>query len=357
MISIQVIISSLTSYIVTVKETDETFRDIKGSNNLLLSLLFDKIKEREIPLSISDSKRFLQSLYERERDIENHPYPFDFGAFNLSSSSVSSAQNTPSKSSQKDIELIPLWKCFVSSACPTKLSMKFIPASYDDLLKLHSVNLETNRESLSVSIQPKSDVSNIVKNSPCVAKEKEDGEEEEEAGTEEGTEEELMTESEIDKEDPTGAEEGSGRMSFVIPVYLYECQLSNITESLINPWNYANKEDLYEDVTFEADDEVKSPAFKKMSMDMSTGDSSETGGEDGGPSPPFPRPHHERRTTENSDTTEDLVQQCIDLKENYCSSFLHGNFSFPCHTEKLSSQLRFRYFDFVQLLLITDILI
>lgn len=302
----------------TVKETDETFKDIKGSNNLLLSLLFDKMKdrkEREIPLNLSDSKRFLQILSERPRNRDK--YPFDISTFNMSTrSSVSSDPNTPSKSSQTEMmDEIPLWKCFVSSACTSKLFMKFIPASYEDLLKLHSANLDTKRDALSVTTDSLKDTYKAVEKSQEIVQLTAEKVEEE------GTEEEVTTESETDKEDMVDVEKEAVSTSYVIPVYVYECQMNNITDSLVNPWNYANKEDLFEDVTFERDEEVKNPMFKKLSVDVSA-ESCATEGE--GLSPI--RPHHERRTTENSDTTDDLMQQCIDLKENYCSSFLNGRF-------------------------------
>lgn len=302
----------------TVEETDETFKDIKGSNNLLLSLLFDKMKdrkEREIPLNLSDSKRFLQILSERPRNRDK--YPFDISTFNMSTrSSVSGDPNTPGKSSQTEMmDEIPLWKCFVSSACTSKLFMKFIPASYEDLLKLHSANLDTKRDSLSVTTDPLKDTHKAVEKTQEIVQQTAEKVEDE------GTEEEVTTESETDKEDTVDVEEEAVSTSYVIPVYVYECQMNNITDSLVNPWNYANKEDLFEDVTFERDEEVKNPVFKKLSVDVSA-DSHAAEGE--GLSPI--RPHHERRTTENSDTTDDLMQQCIDLKENYCSSFLNGRF-------------------------------
>lgn len=302
----------------TVKETDETFKDIKGSNNLLLSLLFDKMKdrkEREIPLNLSDSKRFLQILSERPRNRDK--YPFDISTFNTSTrSSVSIDPNTQSKSSQTEMmDEIPLWKCFVSSACTSKLFMKFIPASYEDLLKLHSANLDTKQDALSVTTDSLKDTYKAVEKSQEIVQLTTERVEEE------ATEEEVTTESETDKEDTVDVEEEAVSTSYVIPVYVYECQMNNITDSLVNPWNYANKEDLFEDVTFERDEEVKNPVFKKLSVDVSA-DIRATEGE--GLSPI--RPYHERRTTENSDTTDDLMQQCIDLKENYCSSFLNGRF-------------------------------
>lgn len=301
-----------------MKETDETFKDIKGSNNLLLSLLFDKMKdrkEREIPLNLSDSKRFLQILSERPRNRDK--YPFDISTFNMSTrSSVSSDPNTQSKSSQTEMmDEIPLWKCFVSSACTSKLFMKFIPASYEDLMKLHSANLDTKRDSLSVTTDPLKETHKAVEKTQEIVRQTT------EKGEEEGTEEEVTTESETDKEDMVDEEKEAVSTSYVIPVYVYECQMNNITDSLVNPWNYTNKEDLFEDVTFERDEEVKNPMFKKLSVDVSA-DSRAAEGEELSPI----RPHHERRTTENSDTTDDLMQQCIDLKENYCSSFLNGRF-------------------------------
>lgn len=305
----------------TVEETDETFKDIKGSNNLLLWLLFDKMKnrkEREIPLNLSDSKRFLQILSERPRNRDKYPYPFDISTFSTSTrSSVSSDPHTPSKNSQTEMmDEIPLWKCFVSSACTSKLFMKFIPASYEDLLKLHSANLDTKRDSLLVTTDPVKDTYKAVEKSQEIVQQAT-----ERGGEEEGTEEEITTESETDKEDTVDGEVETVSTSYVIPVYVYECQMNNVTDSLVNPWNYVNKDDLFEDVTFERDEEVKNLVFKKLSVDIST-DSHATEG--GGFSPI--RPHHERRTTENSDTTDDLMQQCIDLKENYCSSFLNGRF-------------------------------
>lgn len=45
--------------------------------------------------------------------------------------------------------------------------------------------------------------------------------------------------------------------------------MNNIIDFLVNFWNFANKEDLFEDVIFERDEEVKNLMFKKLFVDVS----------------------------------------------------------------------------------------
>lgn len=78
--------------------------------------------------------------------------------------------------------------------------------------------------------------------------------------------------------------------------------MNNIIDFLVNFWNYANKEDLFEDVIFERDEEVKNLMFKKLFVDVSV-DSRVIEGE--GLS--LIRFYYERRIIENSDIIDDLM--------------------------------------------------
>lgn len=106
----------------------------------------------------------------------------------------------------------------------------------------------------------------------------------------------------MDKEDIVDVEEEVVFIFYVILVYVYECQMNNIIDFLVNFWNYANKEDLFEDVIFERDEEVKNLVFKKLFVDVSV-DIRAIEGE--GLS--LIRFYYERRIIENSDITDDLM--------------------------------------------------
>lgn len=212
-------------------------------------------------------------------------------------SSVFSDLNILSKLFQIEMmDEILLWKCFVFFVCISKFFMKFILVFYEDLLKLYSVNLDIKRDSLLVIIDFLKDIYKVVEKSQEIVQLIIERVEEE------VIEEEVIIESEMDKEDIVDVEEEVVFIFYVILVYVYECQMNNIIDFLVNFWNYANKEDLFEDVIFERDEEVKNLMFKKLFVDVSV-DSRATEGE--GLS--LIRFYYERRIIENSDITDDLM--------------------------------------------------
>lgn len=174
--------------------------------------------------------------------------------------------------------------------------MKFILVFYEDLLKLYSVNLDIKRDALLVIIDFLKDIYKVVEKSQEIVQLIIERVEEE------VIEEEVIIESETDKEDIVDVEEEVVFIFYVILVYVYECQMNNIIDFLVNFWNYANKEDLFEDVIFERDEEVKNLMFKKLFVDVSV-DSYAIEGE--GLS--LIRFYYERRIIENSDIMDDLM--------------------------------------------------
>jgi hypothetical protein len=46
----------------------------------------------------------------------------------------------------------------------------------------------------------------------------------------------------------------------VIPVYVYDCHLHSITESLINRWTFSLPPDIHEDMTFADDADEAQPS-------------------------------------------------------------------------------------------------
>lgn len=171
--------------------------DPKGSNELLFSLLYQKFKEihdKEIFISLEESNGFLDLLGKRQRDLQEHQFPFRYKGFGGAKERNSAekddgqepdrsetadsgdtapfhtANTTPVTTPRPDpsshlnpsssgtgkflpsgsLHHNPTWKCFVKAMSVTHMILTFIPATYDDLLLLneeevkagHGVNVD-----------------------------------------------------------------------------------------------------------------------------------------------------------------------------------------------------------------------
>lgn len=117
----------------------------------------------------------------------------------------------------------------------------------------------------------------------------------------------------------------------VIPVYVYDCHLHSITESLVNRWTFSLPADLHEDMTFtaEGDDNQPSPitrcrlaSFDKEASVVEEKEESE-----------FPRPGWraslDRKSMDSmNEGVGDFKQHCHLISESFFSCFVTGERSY-----------------------------
>ncbi|KAK3091384.1 hypothetical protein FSP39_019468 [Pinctada imbricata] len=299
------------SFALPEENSEDTYRDIKGSNSLLIELLHQKLmesSEREISLTHTECKVFLGLLKNRERDTFENPFPFPMEHHIKEDVTVVESENQDELDSNKQTtaagvkstshadvsgvhglseseEKVPLWKCFVRSVNNTHLYLTLLPASFDDLLLLRNVELPSRRSesparrseseprdiSAGKRLETKSE-SNVKQevaeiesstsdHADAAAKNADDqvmavpGMDEIDgnkpvhiAGTESDTFCESSKDESNEVENPPSTTERSP--SHVIPVYVYECYFNNIIDALVNPWGFKLPSDFHEDLTF-----------------------------------------------------------------------------------------------------------
>ncbi|XP_060082039.1 KICSTOR complex protein SZT2-like [Ylistrum balloti] len=333
---------------------DEIQRDIKGSNNLFFNLMFEKLKEttqREVIMSTKDSFRFLHLLKERKRDTTTHPFPFSF-------------EDDLDQLLEDQVEY-PQWRCFVRASSNTRMFLTFLPASFDDLLKLNDLEEIVKSKSSSMCEDGFKDGS-LGRNAKLKADfltpvtslgekfvsdsdsntivDRPEGSEAQISGTDKDVEVDEQTELEnLEREDtvtdlPGEMEEESNKenkyLTCVVPMYVYECYLNNVTDSLINPWTFELAADIFEDCTFQTKGEsLDTPGGRGHFFRFPSFDRDSTPGSDD--KDDYETLHQilrcsqsqERRMTESSvDGTEDLKIHCTFLSEVYSSCFVNGVF-------------------------------
>lgn len=355
---------------------DEIQRDIKGSNNLFFNLMFDQLKEttqREVILSSRDSYRFLCLLQERQRDTATHPFPFTYEDDldkpcddpNTEQGILGGLEAEQNKFYNTSINKrkFPSWRCFVRASSSTRMFLTFLPASFDDLLKLNDLEDIVKSKSSSlcedgvkdgslgrstkVKVDCQPTVTSPEKAPVSDKKVTLDGADDTDSQTnlpnvEGQTEGNVITDlEEKEMEDtvpdlPGGEEEGSVKDSkylfCVVPLYVYECYLNNVTDSLINPWTFELAPDIYEDCTFETKgDSMDMSGWKGHFFRFPSFDRDSTPGSDD--KDDYETLHQilrcsqsqERRMTESSvDGTEDLKHHCNFLSDIYTSCFVNG---------------------------------
>lgn len=255
----------------------------------------------------------------------------------------------------------PNWKCLVKVDSTNHLILTFVPASYDDLALLNLLQVEPeaggpgDEGDLEPPGQTESpgapghddrppDMLSPLPNDPT-------SDEHPEGSTGDDLHSDFSLSSrqqknsssmEGDLKAPSSTRihlEGSPGPcvqlpKFSIPVYVYDCYLSNLTNSLVNRWSFETSEDIFEDLTFPSDLDVSgavplSPRVRMASHEMEA-------------MPDFEREESQdtvkerwtmsldRRSTDSaSDFHGALWQHCTVLGEDYFTSYVTGNLYMP----------------------------
>uniref|UniRef100_A0A2C9KFZ7 KICSTOR complex protein SZT2 n=1 Tax=Biomphalaria glabrata TaxID=6526 RepID=A0A2C9KFZ7_BIOGL len=278
----------------------------------------------------SSGSRFLKSpdpgVQAKERqglDQQNQFYPKKF------------AEKEPNKSAatkgnaQSETGHCPMWKCYVKKdVTADHLLITFVPASYDDLLLLNQVTRAvTSQEDVSsdnlshhphehsdvkdhskVSVHPSStspDKSKI--NHPAISL------------TRTSEHSDQIEEVQLNLMSSNIKSHTNACGSLHLPIYVYSCQLKNVTNSLVNRWSFNLPDDIFEDLTFlqETLEEGKSPrsprgqflSFDQPADEMNDKDSW--------------RSSLDRRSTDsNSFRLESFKEHCKLVTDIYLNSFV-----------------------------------
>ncbi|XP_060584658.1 uncharacterized protein LOC132740711 [Ruditapes philippinarum] len=123
-------------------------------------------------------------------------------------------------------------------------------------------------------------------------------------------------------------DEINNKKTLIVPVYIYDCIVHNVLQSLINPWDYQAPADIYQDMTFDPVSEqneqsgLSSPrSLKRVSFSV------ESFKDDLEPAWRLSWRSQERRSTEGScDGGENLWQQCSSLSETFYNCYVKGVF-------------------------------
>ncbi|XP_053393950.1 KICSTOR complex protein SZT2-like isoform X2 [Mercenaria mercenaria] len=370
----------------------------KEANGLLYKLLLEELSSsyhREVNLSQGQSALFLQHVHSRPRSTETYPFPFEIEKFTSladetkpeNKSSQSQSQSIPKLSvsqsqasfqslgscaqGRKDSESVlrsdcikvPEWKCFIKGGDSSSITLTFVPASFQDVIHLNEPkensgpettenNAQTESACVSTSLKDRDDKSN--KLSPDAKSEQ--------MCNKTGDSTHLNSENvessaigsgvSVDGDEADAAnsypeeiinsntEEISSKKPLVVPVYIYDCLVHNILQSLINPWDFQLAADIYQDMTFDSSCEQSEPfglgsprSLKRVSFSADSFKDEEE--------PPWRSSwrSQERRSTEGStDGGENLWQQCSSLSEMFYNCFVKGVFQSLQKTFSLDSQ-------------------
>lgn len=282
----------------------------REANNLLYNLLVDELSstyDRQVTLSVEQSTHFMQHVKSRFRSVQIYPYPFKIENFTslaedkkteskLSQSDTSSSysqtksnqsllsvpkntysppsihtQASSAKSGQenastaeKDSTKAPTWKCFIKGGNSTFLALTFIPASFKDVICLN----KSNNDPQSSEVEEKPNQSSIVKTAvdssvTHIADKAEKTENECNNSTEDTAAENIdpdnvfedtvadSVNSQPEEIIRPEEEESRSQIPLCVPVYIYDCLVQNVLESLINPWDFQLPADIYQDMTFD----------------------------------------------------------------------------------------------------------
>lgn len=316
--------------------------------------------QREVTLSLEDCEQFLSLLKARPRNNTTRPLPFPTEKTvieletdikpDVKESSKPVHKKLQRQSSVDSVrDLIPKWRCFVRAASNTRLYLTFLPASFDDLLVLNQISISDKFNDR--TIEHEISMGNSQDNCKCSTSNQPENTKgpkdtvDQTANQIEVPEDEKMAAIKASEELPecdnemneeaTRTEESDdndkgkkeSKLSVSIPIYVYECFLGNVTDSLINPWSFQLSPDIYEDVTFDVENEESNNIMFKMPTLDKEGTPVSEEKEDSFYSAQGLRMSHERRSDSSIDGGGDLRQQCTFLTDTYYICFVNGKYS------------------------------
>ena len=214
------------------------------------------------------------------------------------------------QSQDTDVKVIPEWNCFMKSVNNSALMLVFLPASYEDLVLLNEKTTAGDGETEVVNDMAEGDneiagacldqsgkddsvtkseaeqsdqtsecvtaESDLETTTPTVETPKDDSESEISVFVEdqkpiydkvvvdvnevhehaEGESNEANIVEEAEKDDKINEKKKTASKPLVLPVYIYDCVIHSVLDSLINPWDFQLPADTYQDMTFDFPEET-----------------------------------------------------------------------------------------------------
>ena len=276
---------------------------------MLYNLLIEELTgsyHRDVNLSSEQSLNLLHHILSRDRETETYPFPFKIDKIislakdNKSSQSKSQTPNSKSNISQSqaasltlgvhaqtkkenvdvnkpDEIKIPEWKCFIKGGDTSSLTLTFIPASFCDVILLNKSYEDSNSEDSDIDTEPDNDsIDKASKDDKECKPSKTSGEDNGELHGKTGDSTQInqensdlsaidgnvkagdkeAAEGDIDNAQPEeiinpNVDEIKKGKPLIVPVYIYDCLVHNVLQSLINPWDHQPPADIYQDMTFD----------------------------------------------------------------------------------------------------------
>lgn len=251
-----------------------------------------------------DIEKFISQGKEKMVGVQTQTVSKETGS-NLSKGKKTSHHGVQRQDPGSEVKVVPEWNCFMKSVNNSSLMLVFLPASFDDLVllnekvqvgELEAEETEEKAVVVNVTVQASSDQSDkddhfrrsgseqSDKSSECVTAEsdiettvtstKDETESDtsainrhrpDDSGTLDVLEGPIRTDEELVAADVTEEVENKVEIKekkkpasepLVLPVYIYDCIIHNVLDSLINPWDFQMPPDTYQDMTFDFQEEA-----------------------------------------------------------------------------------------------------
>ncbi|XP_071849509.1 KICSTOR complex protein SZT2-like isoform X4 [Apostichopus japonicus] len=151
---------------------------------------------------------------------------------------------------------IPRWTCFVRGSVSENVMLVVTPASYNDLLRLQGkahvplVDMESDSSAFSVPVNPERAARKETESVDEKRGEREEGQSKSEASRQSSRESKVTKgrrkrhrkSKRISREEP--------KISYDLPVFVYECSLSSLTNILLKKDTEKSSKDILKDITF-----------------------------------------------------------------------------------------------------------
>ncbi|XP_043514984.1 KICSTOR complex protein SZT2-like isoform X3 [Frieseomelitta varia] len=261
-------------------------RDDKGqgsANKILMDNFLGHMKQlhnKELLLTSAESQKFTKMLLERRR-AGGPPLPF-FSERERLSSNV-------------ELNSYPRWKCFIKGISTTHVIITILPASEKDVVRLfastssaeeQSTSNNSERNSESVVFNVDSDTASIENNETAFY-------------------DQCIEDSVTNADTQRGSHDCEE--SLVIPVYVYDCSLALLIDTLVDKLKISHNKDIYQDHTFKVGQQ-ECKDFIELRSDCNSK-----------PSTPEPK-------SEDSDNTasdqRSLVEHCKQLSLAHCHCYV-----------------------------------
>lgn len=185
-------------------------------------------------------------------------------SFHTQAGSAQSGQENAS-TAEKDSTKAPAWKCFIKGGNSNSLALTFIPASFRDVICLN----KSDNDPQFTEVEEKPNQSSSVKTAVDISvthfadkvekTENECNNSTEDTAAENIDPDNVFEDTLVDSVNTQPEEiirqeqeETRSKTPLCVPVYIYDCLVQNVLESLINPWDFLLPADIYQDMTFDS---------------------------------------------------------------------------------------------------------